>query len=359
MTATRPVTTHPRIHVIYEYGKDYRPYSSSFLRLIRPLSHPLVRAHLDASFSQDFSGEAADLVLIDRLWRWDITLEAAQELVNRVRLKGIRLVYCLDDSYPDLDFISAGKPTSEIMAVVTFLLRQADAVLVTTPALRQRLLEFNPHIYILPNQLDERLLVYRPPAFVSGQAEQKRIVIGCMGTFTHDDDLLLVLPALKSICDRHAGQVEIQVIGVANRAETKSQLQALPARFIFPRIEEHEYPLFMLWFTGHVRWDIAISPLKNTPFNNCKSDVKFLDYAALGVAGVFSDSPAYASTVQNKQNGWLVENSTAAWEHAFETLIGDASLRHKLAVNASHYLYNDRILAHRAADLVSLLKSLC
>ncbi len=359
MTASHPVAARPHLHVIYEYGKDYRPYSSSFLRLIRPLSHPQAKTQLETTFSQDYTGEPADLVLIDRLWRWDVSLPAIQELVNRVRLKGIRLIYCLDDSYPDLESVSSGRPASEVMPVVAFLLRQANAVLVTTPALRQRLLEYNAHIYVLPNQLDERLLVYRPPGLISGLVDRGRIVIGCMGTFTHDDDFLSVLPALRSTCERHAGQVEIQVIGMVDRAETKSQLQALPVRFIYPRIEEHEYPLFMLWFTGHVRWDIAISPLKATPFNNCKSDVKFLDYAALGVPAVLSDSPAYSSSVQQMQNGWLVANSTDAWEHALETLIGDASLRYKLATGASQYLYTERILAHRAADWVSLLKSLC
>ena len=39
----------PRVHVLYEYGLALRPHSSSFLRLIRPLSHPLVQAHVDTT----------------------------------------------------------------------------------------------------------------------------------------------------------------------------------------------------------------------------------------------------------------------------------------------------------------------
>ena len=140
-----------RIHVIYEYGPDFRPYSSSFLRLIRPLSHPLVSAHIDTTFGLDYNNEPADLVIIDRLWRFDITLPLAEELVNRIRLRGSRFVYCLDDDYFDLAFYEHTRPISEILPVVTFLLRQADAVVVTTPALRQRLLEFNPNIQVLPN----------------------------------------------------------------------------------------------------------------------------------------------------------------------------------------------------------------
>jgi glycosyltransferase involved in cell wall biosynthesis len=115
----------------------------------------------------------------------------------------------------------------------------------------------------------------------------------------------------------------------------------------------------MLWFTGHVHWDIAISPLQNTPFNNCKSDIKFLDYASIGTAGIYSQSPVYSSVVRSQHNGWLAENSSEAWEEALETLIQDTALRLKIAQNATRYLYRERTLAQRAIDWVNTIKSLC
>ena len=231
-----------RIHVIYEYGPDYRPYSSSFLRLIRPLSHPLVSDHIDTTFGLDYNNEPADLVIIDRLWRFDITLPLAEELVNRIRLRGSRFVYSLDDDYYDLAFYEHTRPISEILPVVTFLLRQADAVVVTTPALRQRLLEFNPNIQVLPNQLDERLLVTRYPSGKDLSLDHKRVVIGYMGTFTHDNDLKLVLPALKSIHQLYPGRIEVQVVGVVNQEGTKEQLQGLPVRYVYPRTRGTRIP---------------------------------------------------------------------------------------------------------------------
>jgi processive 1,2-diacylglycerol beta-glucosyltransferase len=250
-----------RIHVLYEYGPDFRPYSSSFLRMIRPLTHPQVQVQIDATFGLDFNNEPADLVIIDRLWRFDISLSSIQELVNRIRLRGSRIIYSLDDDYFDLTLFEHTRPIAEILPVVTYLLRQADAVLVTTEPLRQRLLEFNPNILILPNQLDERLLVTKYPTDKNLKLDQKRIVVGYMGTFTHDEDFKLVLPALKSINQRYPGRIEVQVVGVVNEEDTKGQLQGLPVRYVYPRREEHEYPLFMLWFTGYIHWDIAISPL--------------------------------------------------------------------------------------------------
>ena len=353
-----PSGKRPKIHVIYEHGLDFRPYSSPFLRLIRPLSHPLVQAHMDTTFNLDYDDEPADLVIIDRLWRRDVTLQLVQELVNRIRLKGARIIYSLDDNYFDLPFDKIAWPTREILSIVTFLLRQSDAVLVTTPALRQRLVDYNPNIHVLPNQLDERLLVMRNPDITS-RIDQSRIVIGYMGTFTHDEDFMLVLPALKVIHQRYPGRIEVQVTGVISREETKKELQALPIRYVYPRPEEHEYPLFMLWFTGHVRWDIAISPLQKTQFNNCKSDIKFLDYASIGAAGIYSQSPVYSSTVHHQQDGWLAESSPDAWVEALETLIQDTPLRLSIARNATHYLYKQRLLAQHAPDWVEMIKSLC
>jgi glycosyltransferase involved in cell wall biosynthesis len=355
MTDSKPVDQRSHVHVVYEYGIDLRPHSSPFLRLIRPFSHPRVQAHIDTTFDRDYNGESADVVIVDRLWRPDVTLPLVQELVKKIRLKRAKFAYSLDDNFFDLVLENKGWPPREFLPIVAFMLRQADCVLVSTPALRERLLEYNPNILVLPNQLDERLLVIQHPSEIRPLADHDHIVIGYMGTFTHDEDFLMILPALKAIHQRYPGRIEVQVVGVVRSDETKKELQELPVRYVYPRTEEHEYPLFMLWFTGHVHWDIAISPLLDTPFTRCKSDIKYLDYAAVGAAGIFSQSPAYSSTIHHKENGWVAENTPEAWEEALETLIRDSSLRLQIARNATHYLYSERILAQRAPDCIEAI----
>ncbi len=358
MTDTDITGKLPHIHVVYEYGIDYRPHSSPFLRLIRPFSHPRVQSHINTTFDLDYNGEPADLVIIDRLWRPDVTLELVQDLVNRIQLKGAKIIYSLDDNFFDLVLENKGWPPMEFLPIVAFLLRQADGVLVTTPALRERLLEYNSNIFVLANQLDERLLVIRHPDEINPLVASNRIVIGYMGTITHDEDFLMVLPALKAIHQHYPGLVDVQVIGVVRSEETKKELQQISVRYIRPKPDENEYPLFMLWYTGNIHWDIAISPLRETPFTRCKSDIKFLDYAAIGAAGIFSQTLAYSSTVHHREDGWIAENSPQAWEEALETLIQDNALRLKIARNASHYLYSERILAQRATDWVNIVERL-
>jgi processive 1,2-diacylglycerol beta-glucosyltransferase len=359
MIAPNPADTRPRVHVVYEYGIDLRPHSSTYLRLIRPLSHPRVQTHINTTFYSDYSGTPADIVIVDRFWRPDVSLEAVQELLEKIRLQKAKFIYSLDDNFFDLAQENRGWPSPSYIAIADFMLRHANGVLVSTPALRDRLLEYNRNIFVLPNQLDERILVIRHPSEIRPVANRSRIVVGYMGTLTHDEDLLLVAPALKAIMQRYPQQLQFQVCGGISKAETKKELIDLPVRDIGPLPEENEYPMFMLWFTGQVHWDIAISPLRSSAFNNCKSDIKFLDYSAIGCAGIYSQSPAYAATIKHKENGWITENTPEAWEDALETLIEDISLRTKIAQQATRYLYSERILAQRWSNWVNAIEAMC
>jgi glycosyltransferase involved in cell wall biosynthesis len=277
------------------------------------------------------------------------------DLVKDVHQAGARLIYSLDDNFLDIPADHVARPNQERLNVVEFLLRQADGLLVTTPFLADRFKGFNDNIVVLPHALDEQLLVQNPPNLFVSLFPRKYITIGYMGTFTHDDDLAMIMPALQKVSQRHSGEIELQIIGVLATSPTRQNLEALPVRYLKPLPGEEEYPYFMLWFTGHTHWDIAISPLRDTVFNRSKSDIKFLDYCALGAAGIYSDVQAYRSTVHHLETGWVAENTVNAWEAALETLITDQELRFRIGQNAYNYLYSQRTLAHRAHAWVEAL----
>lgn len=354
-----------RVHILYEYGSDLRPHGSAFIRLLRPFTYPALRENLEVTSGLTYNGQEVDVVIVDRLWRPDISPALAIGLVENTRQAGVPLIYALDDNLLDLParqlpLVSQGQvwPTEEHRWVVQFFLRQADGVMVTTQALRERFLSFNPNIVVVPQALDERLLVGGGPPQVNSLFGERRKVIGYMGTLTHDDDLMMILPVFQSIWERHGGKIEFQIVGGVGRADTLQALKELPVRMVNARPEEVEYPLFMLWFSSCIRWDIAISPLKDTPFNRCKSDIKFLDYSAIGAAGIYSRVPAYESSVRHLETGWLAENDVGAWVEALETLLADDGLRMQLAHNATRYLYAERILARCAANWLKALEEL-
>jgi hypothetical protein len=178
-----------------------------------------------------------------------------------------------------------------------------------------------------------------------------------MGTFSHDDDLLMIAPALRAAIERQGVPVEIQLIGVAERPATLTALSGLPVRVIALKPELVEYTRFLPWFTQQ-RWDIALAPLIDSPFTRCKSDIKFLDYAALGAAGIYSRVPAYELSVHHLETGWVAENTVEAWRTALETLIVDKDLRTALARDAHRYLDAKRVLVKSTVAWPTALKTL-
>lgn len=356
--APRPL----RLAVLYEYGHggEARPLASAHLRLIRPFQHPAAAGRADVTWSTRFDPHNVDAVVLDRLWRPDVSMAHVERLVAAVRGVGAQLIYALDDNLLDLPAERADWPTAEHLAVVRWLLGEADGVLASSDALAARVAPLARRVVVMPNALDERLLGQTGPAPRHTPFGLRPLVIGYMGTATHDDDLRMVLPALAEVCRRHAGEVVVECVGVVRQRGTRRSIEAagIPLRFAAPHPAEAEYPLFVTWFTRHVQWDIAIAPLRDTPFRRCKSDVKLLDYGAIRAAGVYSRVAAYAGTVRHGETGWLVDETETAWVDALERLIADAKLRQHLADGAWRYLWGERILARRAAEWPAAVASL-
>ncbi len=336
--------THPKVHIVYEYGTDTRPHSSSYIRLIRPLTHPNLSNHLDTTFSPRPPDSNPDVVIVDRLWRPDISPGLANELVDDIRTKRARMIYTLDDNILDLAQERKDWPQERHLQALRIFLQAADEVWVPTQALKERLSDLSQSILVIPNALDERLLCYRGLSMSKSLFNNQPIIIGMMGTRTHDQDLLMIAPALHELWRRYPGVFELEIIGVAEKENTLEMLSGLPVRLHNPPPEEQEYPLFQLWFSSSINWDIALAPLIDTPFNRCKSDIKFLDYSAIGVAGIYSLMPPYRSSIKQRGTGLLVENQIEAWINALEEYLKDEYLRLSISHNARQYLHTERTL---------------
>lgn len=336
-----------RVHIIYEHGPDRKPFGVAYIRDILPLTHPLNAQAFEVTWSTAY--QPAEVLIVERGWKPDLTLHHAERLIEQARADGARLVYTIDDNLLDLESL----PLPKRMAMRLFC-RLADGILVSTPALQTRLSALSRRIYVLPNMLDERLFLQdgqRPPIRQVSLAEanpQAPIRLGFMGTFTHDADLMLILQTLRQTLRKHAPRVEFQLLGGIANPNLAQAFQGLPFRWLRLEPRHVAYPNFIPWMRQNLRWDLGLAPLEDTPFNRCKSDIKFLDYSALGIPGIYSRLPAYEATLQHLQTGWLAENTPAAWSEALETLLNDPDLRLRLAQNAQEYVFSQRTLQHRA-----------
>lgn len=201
---------------------------------------------------------------------------------------------------------------------------------------------------MVPNALDERL-VEEALGRKSATANNGRKVIGYMGTYTHDADLMMILQALRETLRKHLDTLELQLIGGIADSAVMQAFNGLPIK-VLKVGTNGEYPDFMRWMSQTVQWDLAIAPLEDNCFTRCKSDIKFLDYSILGIAGIYSRVTPYEKTVRHLETGYLATNNTQAWVDAFDGLLTDDSLRQKLGIQAQKYVLSTRTLRHCAQN---------
>ena len=91
------------------------------------------------------------------------------------------------------------------------------------------------------------------------------------------------------------------------------------------------YPGFVNWLIQQPGWDIGIAPLAGSAFNAAKSAIKAMDYAALGLAVLASDVPAYRGALSPNS---LVPNTETAWYGALSRLVRDPAHRYHMAAGA-------------------------
>src|SRR5262249_44128767 len=174
------------------------------------------------------------------------------------------------------------------------------------------------------NALDERLwTAMRAPR------RQGPVRILFMGTATHDADFALVEPALARLKAVFAEHVAIDLVGVS----AKPDMPAWVNRVSIPIHAVSSYPGVVNWITQQ-HWDVGIAPLADTAFNRCKSAIKALDYAALGLPVLASDRVAYHRSLADGGAGWLLPDDTDAWFVALVRIVRDARLRQRLSDSA-------------------------
>ncbi|MGQ0600088.1 MAG: glycosyltransferase family 4 protein [Anaerolineales bacterium] len=347
-----------KVHVLYEHGPDLRPHGCSYIRLLQPLRYLAEAGQLRVTAGPEYD-QAADVVVVERMWRpHGLTMDAAERLVRLIRRTSARLIYTLDDNLLDLevDCLAQTGVTEAQRQFIRYLAREADGVIVSTTRLSERMQSLNPNTVVVPNAIDERL--FAPARSLAAPSRRPgRVVIGFMGTYSHDTDLAMIVQPLRAVLRRHRETVELQFVGGVADAKLWQAFDGLPIRLLSTTGHE-EYPIFVGWLAQTARWDLGLAPLVDTPFTRCKSDLKFLDYGALGIPGLYSDVPVYSETISHLTTGFLVQNTMRDWAEALEALVTDVLLRRRLAQDAHDYVWSHRMLkqyAHRWPRIIEQL----
>jgi GT2 family glycosyltransferase/glycosyltransferase involved in cell wall biosynthesis len=314
----------------------------AYIRLLQPLDHPAIGGDWDIVLADAESALSyrADLVVTQRYGVPD--LDAAQALIRHCHDHGISLLYDMDD---DLLHIPRDHPDAKLLRprarMVSRMIKGADAVWVSTPALAETVTELRDDVRVVPNGLDERLWTALPPPTPPRQGPVRILL---MGTATHDGDFAIVESALAQMKDVFAEHVSIELVGVSSRSDLPGWAQ----RIGMPAHASSSYPGFVNWATQQ-HWDIGIAPLADTAFNRCKSSIKTLDYAALGLPMLASDREAYRGSLADGPGGWLLPDDQSAWFVALSRLVRDGALRRRMS-EAARTAFARATLAAQASE---------
>ena len=274
----------------------------------------------------------ADLVVITRFFPSSATADFIEQLL----VNPVPVVYDTDDLLTDIDpentFKSMGDDAAPYMLDV---IRRAALVTVSNEELRREYAPISQRIEVLPNMLDDSLW-----SAATATTKNGPLIIGYAGGFTHSTDLKIVEEALQWIAQKYGDQVRFRFMGCATEA-----VQLLPGFEGIGGVPGYDEFADIL---QQANFDIAIAPLRDTRFNRCKSNVKWLEYSACGFAGVYSDLPPYNACIEQGRTGLLVENTTQKWFTAIDMLISNPDLRRNIAANARRKVLTEYIPATQA-----------
>lgn len=356
MTPEQPVLSEgrPRIAVIPErYGSVFSPCASirlhAYFDRIRRAGDATVRFLLPS----EVEAFKPDVIVWQRVALPDIgKVRRMHAVAERV---GARTVYDLDDNLLDIDEHRERDAYVDMVAAVRESVVCADEVWCSTPNLARRVArEGRGRIAVLPNTLDPELWqLDRPRLRQPRDSSPLRLLY--MGTRTHDDDFAFLAAVMDVLHRERPGEVELHLIGVRTDDAMSPPWLTVHSP---PWYVGASYPGFVHWLIQQEGFDLGVAPLMAGVFNDCKSPIKVLDYAAIGLPTLASDVPAYTHSLAVGEDCSHAPNEVHAWADAIRSLVTQPETRRRVAVNARGLVRGDvfeAAVAERSARVAALL----
>lgn len=208
-----------------------------------------------------------------------------------------------------------------------------SAITVSTEHLKERHLQYNKPIYVIPNSIDIKSRTFPP------KKRAKKIRIGWMGSACHWENLQIIQQAVKDIVANYP-QVEFiytNLYGdVWGNPPKEVRNRVISVCKIYGCKEYHSacnkaYKTFDKYAkaTNRLALDIGLAPLQDNLFNRSKSNLRLLEYWADKIAVIASPVRPYTETIINRKNGLLAKEKLD-WYKSIEDLILNEELRNKL-----------------------------
>lgn len=247
----------------------------------------------------DLSIFEADTLLLQR----QVTDSQLEFLRTYRQFFKMKLIYELDDLITNLPVESFHRKDmpKDIAKRLREGLQVCDRFIVSTEPLADAYRKYIGDIRVVPNRIDIGKWGHLEPVRKAGSKPR----VGWAGGLSHAGDLAIIVDVVKELAD------EVDWIFLGMCPDT-----------IRPYVKEYhfgvptpQYPAKL----ASLNLDLAIAPIAHNDFNECKSNLKLLEYGILGYPVIASDFGPYRGDFPVE----LVKNRARDWVRAIREHVAD------------------------------------
>lgn len=203
----------------------------------------------------------------------------------------------------------------------------SDRLLVSTQPLADYYRAFCADVRVVPNALDARAW----GSFFRPAPDRQRLRVGWAGAAQHQGDLKLIQTVVAEL----ANEVDLVFMGMC-----PNELRPFIKEF-HTFVSYKDYPAKL----ASLDLDIALAPLENNPFNACKSNLRLLEYGAMGWPVVCSDVYPFRTSSPPVAH---VSDDPEQWLNAIRALMNSHTLRAQQGKALNDWLTSHYWLEHQA-----------
>jgi hypothetical protein len=299
--------------------------SISKIRVTTPLKSVQKNGTINIKFKSLHEVDGSDFMWADvSILQRDATQKSIKWLKLAKKLNNF-VVFEIDDLLTATpEFLSHHHVTIRNREAIQYALSNADIISASTKRLADALKSItNQAIVLTPNYATPALY----PAAThtpSSATEPVTMVVASSDSILID----FILPSLQKFIAANPTHRQIFTIGPLSEEISRHIPQAITRKTL--SLAEFKKTISKL------PNPIGIIPLDNSEFSNCKSAVKFFDYAMCGLPSICSNVPPYSDVIVNEEHGFLVKNDPDEWLACMEKLAASASLRTEICNNAKN-----------------------
>jgi len=266
-------------------------------------------------------------------------------LIENLRKLGKKVIVDIDDL---LDNLPASHPESDLLQhckfTVPHILIKANWVVTSTEDLCSKYRHLNANMSVIPNALDTNLI---PESYEPKPKHYSRgFTAGWCGGKTHQDDQYEFVFGLERVLTENP----------AVRAHFKGLMphrlsSQFGTRCFFDPKMVH-YLEYQQWL-GTVPWNVCLVGLTDHPFNDAKSDLRFIECARHKIPIIASPRADFVKHIDAGRA--LGANSNDAFYMQLNWMLSHPEQCQQIANEAHEYVMSHRLDRHAARDWEAVL----